>query len=474
MDARLFMVLGYSALMLGLGYYFSRRVHASGDFFVAGRTLGPGLVASTLLASNIGAGSTVGAAGLAYRDGIAAWWWVGSAAIGSVFLALWVGPRMWAMASKHDLRTVGDFLELRYDGRVRGVVSVLLWVGSLAILSGQLIALAWIMGVMLGTPKWLGCVLGGGLVSLYFAAGGLVSSVRVNVVQLVVKLAGFALALPIAVAGAGGAGVVLALPPPSDSYWNFWEGGPSGWFYLALLGPAFVISPGLLQKIYGARDARAVRVGVGLNALGLFAFASLPVIVGLVARTRFPGLASHELALPTLLMDGVPAAVGTLGLAAVFSAELSAADAVLFMLTTSLSQDLYKRFIAPAAPDRSVLLVSRVTAILAGAISTAFAIVAPSVIGTLSIFYTLMGVSLFVPIIAGLWTERADATDALASIACGVGGLLVVQALTGGAGIGRLTPPLIGLIAAGVGFALCMARPHPLPFAAPAAPADRR
>lgn len=471
MDARLFMVLAYSALMLGLGYYFSRRVKASGDFFVAGRALGPGLVASTLLASNIGAGSTVGAAGLAYRDGVAAWWWVGSAAIGSVCLALWVGPRMWAVAAKHDLRTVGDFLELRYDRRVRGVVSLLLWVGSLAILSGQLIALAWIMGVMLGTPKWLGCVLGGALVSLYFAAGGLVSSVRVNVVQLVVKLGGFALALPIAVAGAGGVGAVLALPPPSESYWHFWEGGPSGWFYLALLGPAFIISPGLLQKIYGARDARAVRVGVGLNAIGLFAFAALPVIVGLVARARFPGLESHELALPKLLMDGVPVAVGTIGLAAVFSAELSAADAVLFMLTTSLSQDLYKRFLAPAACDQSVLRVSRITAVVAGALSTAFAIVAPSVIGTLSIFYTLMGVSLFVPIVAGLWIERANAIDALVSIVCGVGGLLLVQTLTRGAGIGPLTPPLVGLLAACGGFAVCLARPRRLSMAA-VAPLD--
>ena len=32
--------------------------------------------------------------------------------------------------------------------------------------------------------------------------------------------------------------------------------------YLALLGPSFVVSPGLLQKVYGARDARAVRIGV--------------------------------------------------------------------------------------------------------------------------------------------------------------------------------------------------------------------
>ena len=43
-----------------------------------------------------------------------------------------------------------------------------------------------------------------------------------------------------------------------------------GAILVTLLGPAFLVSPGLLQKIYGARDDRAVRLGVGLNALGLF------------------------------------------------------------------------------------------------------------------------------------------------------------------------------------------------------------
>ena len=73
-----------------------------------------------------------------------------------------------------------------------------------------------------------------------------------------------------------------------------------------MLGPAFVISPGLLQKIYGARDDRAVRLGVGANALGLALYAMVPVLMGMVARLRFPDLESPQLALPTLLLHGVP------------------------------------------------------------------------------------------------------------------------------------------------------------------------
>ena len=346
MNLQLALLLGYSALLVGLGLWIGRRVSGTKDFFVAGRQLGPGLIFSTMLAANIGAGSTVGATGLGYRDGIAAWWWVASAGIGSLILALWIGPRLRAIAARHDLRTVGDFLELRYGREVRAITALLIWMGSLAIPAGQLIAIASILNVVAGVPKYAGCLIGGGVVIVYFTAGGLLTSAWVNMVQLAVKLGGFAIALPLAVQGIGGWNAVRAVHGDA-TYWNFWQSGDSGWMYLFLLGPAFIVSPGLLQKIYGARDDRAVRLGVGMNALGLLLYATVPPLLGIVARARFPDLPQHELALPMVLMHGVPPLVGSLGLAAVFSAEISAADAGLFMLTTSLSQDLYKRFLEP-------------------------------------------------------------------------------------------------------------------------------
>ena len=56
------LLLGYAALLVATGLWVGRRVRSSDSFFVAGRSLGPGLLFSTLLAANIGAGSTVGAA----------------------------------------------------------------------------------------------------------------------------------------------------------------------------------------------------------------------------------------------------------------------------------------------------------------------------------------------------------------------------------------------------------------------------
>ena len=79
MNYQLGALIVYSALFIGVGLFISRRVKNADDFLVAGRRLGPGLIATTFLAANIGAGSTVGATGLGYAFGLSAWWWVGCA-----------------------------------------------------------------------------------------------------------------------------------------------------------------------------------------------------------------------------------------------------------------------------------------------------------------------------------------------------------------------------------------------------------
>ncbi|MGH7616793.1 MAG: sodium:solute symporter family transporter, partial [Gemmatimonadaceae bacterium] len=167
------LLIAYSVGQLALGVWVARRVKTSSDFFVAGRALGPGLIFATTLAANIGAGSTVGATGLGYRDGLAAIWWVMSAGIGSVVLALWIGPAIRRAAAEHDLKTVGDYLEFRYGVVVRSVIAALLWIGSVFILAGQLIAIAWILNAIVGLPKEVGCLMGGLLITIYFTAGGL-------------------------------------------------------------------------------------------------------------------------------------------------------------------------------------------------------------------------------------------------------------------------------------------------------------
>jgi SSS family solute:Na+ symporter len=455
-NPHLVFILLYSVAQILLGIVIGRWVKTTGAFFVAGRSLSPMLLFATLLAANIGAGSTVGAAALGYRSGIAAWWWVGSAGIGTLALAFWVGPRIWRVAKEHDLQTMGDFLELRYGGTVRGVVSSLLWVATLFVLAGQLIAVARVLEAVADVPKFWGALVGGVVMTAYFTAGGLLSSAWVNLVQLVVLYLGFLLALPVALGSIGGFGGIRDLGATvGATYLDPWVGGSR---FLALLAPAFIVSPGLIQKVYGARDERTVRLAVSLCAVALLIFAWIPPLLGMVARAHFPDLASPDLALPTLLVERMPLLLGTLGLAAIFSAEVSSADAALFMLSTSLSRDLYRRFLRPQATDVSVLRAARLAAIAGGALGVVIALVFETVIDTLTIFYSILSVCLFVPVVAGLHYRKTGAVEALAAIGTGVATLLAVHLRTAGRGYGIWTPTLLGVAVSAVAFVLVRRR----------------
>ena len=122
------------------------------------------------------------------------------------------------------------------------------------------------------------------------------------------------------------------------------------------------------------------------------------------------------------------------------------------MLATSLSQDLYKRFVNPAASDSQVLRVARGASLAGGVLGVVVALLSKTIVDALSIFYTLLGVSLFVPVVAGLFMRRVRALDALAAIAGGVAAVVAAQLWNGGKPIGVFTPAMCGLGAAVIAF----------------------
>ncbi|HEX7778283.1 MAG TPA: sodium:solute symporter family protein [Vicinamibacterales bacterium] len=453
MTILLILLAAYSAGLIVLGTWIGRAVREPSGFFIADRTLGTGLLFSTFLAANIGAGSTIAATGYAYTDGLAAWWWNGSAGLGSLVLAFWIGPRVWRAAAQHGLLTVGDLLEHHFGATVRSLAAALIWMGSFAILCAQLKGAAEVLVLVGGVSYTLGAALSALAATGYIVLGGLLSAARVNRVQLIVKLVGFAVAAPFASMAAGGA---PAFAVDLDGS-GFWRGAHVGWPTLFLLGPAFFLSPGLIQKAYGAKDTGALTRGVAWNGVALMLFAWLPVMLGLAARALHPDLAKPEMALPTLLSESVPPIVGALGLAAIFSAVISAADAVLFMLATSGARDFYRGVFRPRATDRDVLRVARILTGVGALAGFFLTFVFDSVVSALTMFYSLMVVTLFAPIVGGLFFPRAGRWAALAAMIVGVGTLVATHLATGGLGYGWVTPPFLGLVASAITYLILAA-----------------
>jgi len=94
-----------------------------------------------------------------------------------------------------------------------------------------------------------------------------------------------------------------------------------------------------------------------------------------VRFAALPHLANPELALPTAMKLLLPKWLGVWTLASIFSAELSATDAILFMLSTSLAVDLYKTFLRPNISQQKLLVASRIASAGAGVLGILLATV---------------------------------------------------------------------------------------------------
>lgn len=439
MSPHLAVLAAYSAVLIAVGWAVSRGSRSAEGFFVAGRQLPARLVFATVLAANIGAGSTIGAAALGYEHGLAAFWWVGAAGLGTLLLAVWLGPRMWRAASEARLRTVGDFLELRYGTTVRVALTGLLLVATLFVLAAQLLAAGVLIEGAAGISFPAAVLAAAAVMTAYFAVGGLKSAASVNFVQFAVLLFGFGLAVPYALAAAGGpAGVRASL---GDGALDIFRSASLAFSWTALLVPAFLVSPGILQKLFGASSEAAVRRGLLAAGSVLLLFAAVPPLLGAAAAVLHPEIGRPDAALPALLIESLPLWLGLLGVAALFSAEVSSADAALFMLSTSFSRDLYQRFWRPRADDRAVLRAARGAAIAGGLAAVGIAVFARSVIASLTVFYSVLGVSLFVPLVAGLHRRRLGARTVLVGAAVGIAVFLAAARLD------APSPPLLGIAA---------------------------
>ena len=117
----LLVFVAFMATVVGVSLYAGRREKSSEDYFLAGRSLGWGLIGFSLIASNISTEHFVGMAGQAFgRVGLAIASYEWMSAIVLVFVAWWLLPRF----LKAGIYTMPEYLEYRYDSAARTTMAV--------------------------------------------------------------------------------------------------------------------------------------------------------------------------------------------------------------------------------------------------------------------------------------------------------------------------------------------------------------
>ena len=192
----LIIIFIYMALTIVLGLVVSKRKAAkqakqsNEDFLMAGKSLGPLVLAGTLFAANTGGASTTGIATNVYSYGISACWYVIAAGIGFVLVSF-IAPYF----RKAQASTVPQIIGKRY-GKASHIFTAFTSIAALFMATGaQIIATASIINVVTGLDFRTAAIVITIVVIIYTMVGGFQSVAAANLMHVIVITVGMAVAM---------------------------------------------------------------------------------------------------------------------------------------------------------------------------------------------------------------------------------------------------------------------------------------
>ncbi len=422
-----------------IGTWGLRLSRTTSDFFVASRTVRPGLNASAIGGEYLSAASFLGVAGLLLTFGADMLWYpVGWTAGYLVLLVLVAAP-----LRRSGAYTLPDFAEARLASRrVRNLCSLLVvavaWLYLLPQFEGAGITLA----AAVGAPRWVGPVVVGLVVLVNVGSGGMRSITFVQAFQYWLKLT--ALLVPAAILLVVWAGDNVSGPSATSDSWSLplATGGQGLYTTYSLVVATFLGTMGLphvVVRFYTNPDGRAARrtTLVVLGLLGVFYV--IPPVYAALGRAYGAGSTGATdtlvLDLPRLVMPGLGGEILTgLVTAGAFAAFLSTSSGLTIAVSGVLAQDVTNRRLTEVTSFRAATAIAVLVPLAA-------ALVLPDV-GVARVVGLAFAVaaSTFCPLLVlGIWWRGLTDVGAITGLLVGGAGSVtaVIWTLTHSPGTGR-------------------------------------
>jgi len=441
MDIRgidLIIVIAYLIAIPVFGVYFRKYVKTEEDYFLAGKMLPWWVISMSIIGTNIGAYDYMGAAGGAYRFGIAQanYEWIG-AIPAMVLSALLFVPYYW----KAGVYTVPEFLGKRYNLAVR-VIEAILWGAFLACVLGVFF---WASGLMLneylGIPVEVSLLITALIVGIYTITGGLAAVAMTDVVQLLVMFIGGVALTVLGLWTVGGwSGLVNSITSTHPDHFKLFlplDNPTYPWLGM-IFGLALVLSPAwwcchqaIIQRTLGARSEWDAKAGMLFASFPKMLIPILVVLPGLLALALNPGLVGADMdkAFPWLIKNLLPAGLAGLVFAAFMAALISSVDSTLNSAATLWTRDIYQRFFKKDASDRHYLRVGRILTLVFVLWAIAFAPVTKEFPGIYVAMQTLLSIfqgPTFAITLLGIYWKRANQWGGLSGL---IGGVAISSSL---------------------------------------------
>ncbi len=445
--ATLIPIIVYFILMYLIGVYsmklMEKNTKALGEsgetymeeYMTGSRGTGGFVLAMTMVATYLSAGSFIGGPGTAYTHGLA-WVFLAMAQMPTGYYTLAVLGKKFAIVSrKTGANSITDFLRVRYESSaVTIVASLSIIVFLIAAMAAQLIGASRLLQGSTGLPYRTAMIFFALTVVVHTAIGGFRGVVFNDTLQgVVMTFSTLALFIMVVLKG-GGVGNLIqnmkALDPGMITPFGVQEGFmtiPYVTSFWVLVGFAVIGLPSVSQRAMSYKDSQSLRSGIKYGTVVSIILLLGMHLVGAFGAVIVPNITSGDLVVPTMSVMLFSQVIAGIVLAGPLAAVMSTMDSQLLVVIGAIVNDLLVQFIKPELKThyKQISRLTKIFAFVVGVIIVIIAFDPPELMVWLNLFATAGQLSTFMwPTILGLYWKKANKEGALAGMIAGIGSFI--------------------------------------------------
>ncbi|MDQ0338685.1 sodium/proline symporter [Caldalkalibacillus uzonensis] len=410
-----------------IGMWYTRTASQSTDqYLLGGRRFGAAVTAMTMQSSSMSGYMFMGGPAFAFQQGWYALWYAIGDAGGAIINLSVLGKRMRRLSEILGALSPIEYLEKRYESAaVRIVGSVISIIFLFSYVFAQFIASGKALATLTGFSYEWALIIGVGVIVAYTVAGGYLAVVYTDFVQGIIMVVCVVLIGIMAFSYVGGlSGLNAELSSIDPTYLSLW-GKDLAYYgqWGVVLGAILIYAigymglPHIVVRHMSMRSTKTVKNAILVAATWNQFFVFTPYLLGLIGIVLLPNLSDPEMVIPELAFTFFPAVLAAIFLSAVMAAIMSTSDSLLMQAGTTLSRDVYQRFINPNASPKQMVLVSRLCILIGGVVGIIVAVFEPPTVFALVIFaFGVLGNSFIVPYVASVYWKKANAMGALCAM----------------------------------------------------------
>ncbi len=447
MFIKLFFLIIFFAVMVGVGLYARKHATNVNDFVLGGRSVGPWLTAFAYGTSYFSAVVFVGYAGqFGYKYGLASTWiGIGNALIGSLLAWVVLGRRTRIMTNHLSAATMPDYFGKRYNSNaLRIAASAIAFVFLIPYTASVYNGLSRLFGMAFDIPYEVCVIVMAVLTCVYVILGGYMATAINDFIQGIIMLGGIVAVIAAVLNGRGGfMAAVRALSEfESDAAVTMGQQGAFTSFFgpdpLNLLGVVILTSlgtwglPQMVHKFYAIKDEKSIQSGTIISTFfavivsgGCYFLGGFGRLFDTAAIHKADGSVIFDAIIPSMLSTLPDLLVGIV-IVLVLSASMSTLSSLVLTSSSTLTLDFLKDNIIKKMTEKKQLLCMRILLVFFILCSVVLALFPPKSVA--QFIAQLMGISwgalagaFLAPFLYGLYWKGVTRAAVWASFACGIG-----------------------------------------------------